>query len=94
MPRDASRINLEIKGVRVERLQDISDEDAIAEGIEVIGGCLKDSPTFRDYEDIYSEGYGYPINSFQSLWNSINESRGYGWDVNPWVWVIEFEIAN
>jgi len=75
MPRWASRIQLEVTGVRVERVQDISEQDAVSEGI---GG--------KDYHWIY----GNPIDEFGQLWDSINESRGFGWAVNPWVWVIEF----
>ena len=77
MPRWASRITLEITGVRVERLQEISDMDAFAEGIQTaVDHGLKSDGTARG--------------TFAALWNSINAARGYGWDVNPWVWVIEF----
>lgn len=79
MPRWASRITLEITGVRVERLQDISHEDALAEG-------AKD-------EDAGSYGFpvtSYAIGNFRLLWDSINAKRGYSWESNPWVWVIEF----
>ena len=83
MPRWASRITLNVKDVRAERLMHISPKDAIAEGI--------------DYERHYS-GSGNPcdeiriLNAFQELWDSINEKRGYGWYTNPWVWVFEFEV--
>jgi hypothetical protein len=81
MPRELSRITLEIAGVRVERVQDISEKDARAEGCEPMH---RDDlgQTFRTYR----RGY-------QSLWDSINAKRGYGWDANPWVWVIEFRRA-
>lgn len=75
MPRWASRIDIEITGVRVERVQDISEEDAIAEGIP---------PWDRDPNGVV------PRIGFASLWDSINGERGYGWDANPWVWVVEF----
>ena len=76
MPREAARIFLLVKDVRVERLQDITEEDAIAEGIRIgIGG----------------EPYFSCRDAFVALWNSINTKRGYGWDTNPWVWVYEFE---
>ncbi len=82
MPRWASRIDLLIKDIRVERLQDISEEDAIAEGIEVCG---------RGYR-IYSTENKFtfcPITSFKSLWNSINGPDS--WDANPWCWVVDFQ---
>jgi hypothetical protein len=68
----ASRITLEITEVRVERLQEISESDAEAEGVTSHGGL---SAVF-----MYAE-----------LWDSLNEKRGHGWDLNPWVWVIEFQ---
>jgi len=76
MPRWASRILLEITRVRAERLQDISEEDAKAEGVEAI------------YTEI--EGITWYRPAFTRLWNSLNAKRGYGWEVNPFVWVIEF----
>lgn len=97
MPRVACRLRLCVTDVQVERLQDISDEQCIAEGIELIGGQIDDSPVFKDYSkgaanDVANgDGYGYPRNSFESLWDSINQGRGYGWDTNPYVWTVEFE---
>lgn len=81
MPRDASRLTLEITEVRVERIQDATREDAVAEGVEGWG-----------YQDSYTgdcDGQ-HPEEVFRDLWNTLNEKRGYGWDVNPWVWVIGF----
>jgi hypothetical protein len=84
MPRWASRLTLEVTGVRVERLQDISVVDAIAEGI----GRLKRG-TWTDYsEEMSASGWLDPRNSFQSLWTSINGTGS--WAANPWVWAIEF----
>ena len=74
LPRWASRINLEITNIRVERVQDISVIDCACEGIEFA-------------ENDYSENARY---KYHMLWDSINLKRGYGWDANPWVWVIEF----
>lgn len=83
MPRAASRITLEITSVRVERLQDISDADAIAEGIE------RDGKWWRGY---WPSGCGValPTISYRSLWESINGSGS--WEANPFVWVVEFKV--
>lgn len=78
MPRWVSRINLEITDVRVERIQDISEEDAEREGV---------FPNAREFDAIF----GRYSSAFKKLWNSLNEKRGYGWDVNPWVWIITFK---
>lgn len=76
MPRWASRITLEITNVRVERLQDVTEEDAIAEGF--------------NFQTLRNETISARCN-FHFLWEEINAKRGYGWDKNPWVWVIEFK---
>ena len=91
MPRWASRIQLEITDVRVERVQDISEEDSIAEGIEKMSETGR---WYRGYEIHPIKGtpkvYGTARDAFRTLWNSINEKRGYSWEANPWVWVVEF----
>jgi len=86
MPRWASRINLEINGVFVERLKNISTTDAIAEGILEWKGNV----------NIITQNIDgtIPITQFHLLWDSINEKRGFGWDSNPLVWVIEFKVIN
>ena len=76
MPRWASRTTLEITRIRAERVQDISEEGCIAEGI-------KDSGL----------GVVELLLSYAVLWDSINAKRGYSWESNPWVWVIEFKIV-
>lgn len=81
MPREACRIKLRITDIRVERLQDISEDDAKAEGVSLNYGASDERVCrFQKYRD-----------AFRALWDSLNKKRGYGWDTNPWVWVIEFE---
>lgn len=90
MPKAACRIFLEVVSVRVERLQDISDQDAISEGIEVIGLNAAEVPFYKDYWGQSPGGmYRHPRNSFKSLWWKINGAES--WDANPWVWVVEFK---
>jgi hypothetical protein len=86
MPRTASRLTLEILKVRVERAQDISEADAKAEGVEETP-CWKHSHEPKTaFCRCYRDGY-------RQLWDSINAKRGFGWDANPWVWVIEFKAV-
>jgi hypothetical protein len=84
MPRWASRITLEIVNVRVERVQDITGDDAIDEGIN----ALMESGKFTDPEFMVEQ---IAKRKYRELWDSINSKRGYGWDTNPYVWVIEFK---
>lgn len=80
MPRWASRIDLEITGVRVERLQDISEADALAEGVmQQPGGWFSSA----EWQSATSARAAYAL-----LWESINGTGS--WDANPWVWVIDF----
>ncbi len=90
MPKWASRITLLVKDVRAERVQDISEEDAIAEGVFQYGDEAKYPGMYRNYLSENLTLYN-PRDSFITLWQSINEKRGHGWDKNPWVWVVEFE---
>lgn len=86
MPKAACKLFLRIKDLRVERLKDISKEDALAEGVKEIE---KDEAYFD-----YMKGagtYAGPIGSFFSLWESINGAESVM--ENPWVWVIEFECV-
>jgi hypothetical protein len=90
MPKVAHRICLEITKIRVERLNDITEEDAIREGIEIIDKN-PDGFTYKSYIPKLMANYACPIGSFESLWNSINLKKCPSWN-NPWVWVIEFKI--
>jgi len=79
----------------VERLEDISEDDAIAEGIDLIeDNCCENYLVDKDwiFDGINQRGVHaveYPIMSYASLWESIN---GQGsWAANPWVWVIDFK---
>ncbi len=88
MPRWASRILLEVVSVRVERLNDISDKDAIAEGISRVGpGWERWHPDQDDAE--HTGSTQKPRLSYMGLWESINGAGS--WDANPWVWVVEFK---
>ena len=81
MPRWASRILLEITDVRVERLQDITYEQAAAEGVH--RGPLREWCA----SDEGGACHKYPVPAFRDLWQSV----GGNWDANPWVWVVEFK---
>ncbi|MGI1277343.1 morphogenetic protein [Klebsiella quasipneumoniae subsp. similipneumoniae] len=86
MPRWASRILLEITGVRVERLNAISEEDATAEGVPPAGSLLPDYPgTFLTPKGDFATAKV----AFQRLWESIYGEES--WKANGWVWVISFK---
>lgn len=100
MPRWASRLTLEVTEVRVQRLQEISEEDARAEGVAQLddpfqegteywacqkGSCLKDGGC---------SGVLSARASFETLWDSINGERpGCAWGDNPWVWAVSFSVV-
>ena len=79
MPRDACRLKLRVTDVRVERLQQITAAQCIVEGIQIE----------RDISTPCGEVEAF--NKFISLWDGINAARGYPFDLNPYVWVVEFE---
>jgi hypothetical protein len=81
MPRWASRLQLRVTDVRVERVQEITPSDAKSEGDKERSG----------FPEFYRRGEMCHVDWFKELWNSINEKRGYGWEANPFVWVVEFE---
>lgn len=85
MPKDAARIWLRIKDVRVERLQEISEIDAMREGIE----SVDHGAHWKNYVQDDISSFVCPSHSFESLWHSINGADS--WNANPWVWVLEFE---
>jgi len=100
MPRWASRITLEITDIRVDRVQDITEEDAIAEGTR------KDLDGWTDYSKKHVNNQDYPkfggmcrkiletaTESYRTLWDSLNTKRGYPWEKNPWVWVVTFKVV-
>jgi hypothetical protein len=100
-PRWAARLTPELTGVRVERVQSISEEDAIAEGLS---RCSKDFGRTWKWGVADRDGWpgtdddGWPWDEFEldpraayrKLWDRINAKRGFGWDANPYVWVLSF----
>ena len=95
MPRWASRITLEIIDIRVERLQDISVQDAKDEGIRIHANGCKDGLAYGCYngDDCVNNVCRQPIEYYKQIWNSLNAKRGYPWEKNPWVWVISFKVV-
>jgi hypothetical protein len=92
MPSWASRITLEVTRVRVERLQDISEADAMAEGIErshEYPPCWKRGKLHGDQNTVSITGF--PVLAYRSIWEEINGHES--WTANPWVWVVEFRRA-
>jgi hypothetical protein len=85
LPKRFARITLEITGVRVERLQEISEADSIFEGIK--------RKEMHDGRTVFSAGEGNwsmsPRDSYRAVWESINGPGS--WDANPWVWAVEFK---
>ena len=86
MPKEAARIWLKVKDVRVERLREIDEEQARKEGCQ--GTFVGDGSCMGSGWDVS------PVDEFSKIWNSTIKKSDidcYGWDANPWVWVIEFE---
>lgn len=102
MPREISRFLLEITAVRVERVQDISEADAVAEGIEkhpiegwepeYDAGCYKNYLWSEKTAMKQAKAKTSAEESYESLWESINGPDS--WAANPWVWVVEFKVIS
>jgi hypothetical protein len=102
MPRWASRIKLEVTEIRVQRVQDISEEDARAEGVQPSSMTEEDiadmqisdySPQLKKLSQLLGPGSFSHKFTYQTLWDEINSKRGKGefaWKKNPWVWAITF----
>jgi len=88
LPKEYSRIWLEITDIKIERLNKILEADAAAEGVK----ALPDADGF--YMDYLDDNFSYesPIESFKTLWQSINGVTS--WDANPWVWAISFKVLS
>lgn len=91
MPRWFSRITLEITDVHVERVQDITNDEAIAEGayeVRKVGDDIAHATWTMDGLDWR---YDTPREAFAATWGSLYAADGLGWDANPWVWVVTFK---
>lgn len=94
MPRWASRLTLTVTGVRVQRLQECSEADAVAEGIDRVADNFGNGPAYRDYSmgDVWdtAEWFRRPAASYRSLWDRINGPGS--WDANPWIVALTFTV--
>lgn len=97
MPKAAARIWLQVEEIRIERLQDIIEEDAIAEGIVGEKGKVSGVTWYKKFirervaqiEELFTQS---AIECFMSLWQKINGEES--WDLNPWVWVVKFKVLS
>lgn len=98
MPKEAARIWLKVTDVRVERLQDITEEQACMEGTDPWDEvCYENNGWHPTFSDPDSGGDPNMVDGFHKLWNSTikkSDLDRYGWNANPWIWVIEFERCN
>lgn len=97
MPRWASRITLDVSGVKIQRLQDISEEDAIAEGVDPLHGgwfpygISTFMTTIQDGREVPAQYCASARDSFQMLWNHLNgQKKRFSWEANPWVAAYSF----
>src|SRR5690606_30206629 len=101
MPRWASRLTLHVPEVRVQRLQEISEADAIAEGVEQQVVECADGVERNLWFGTPHVGGESPVNAYADLWDSINNPHGYcaedqpnGWEANPWVVALTFTVEH
>lgn len=103
MPRSASRITLKITEVRVQRIQEITTEDVLAESVRIPtdenGHGLIQLTGKYPASRYLPKGFMRTVNDEQliraywaSLWDSINDKSGFGWNTNPWVWCLSFDV--
>lgn len=94
MPRWAARLFLGLNDIRVEPVQAITPEDCLAEGVLVDCPSCTGKCWHWDQQNLSRGLREKARRDFRSLWNSINAKRGYGWDANPWVWVLTFALRD
>jgi len=92
LPREYSRLTLKVTDVRVERVKQISEADAKAEGVRVLPLQRVDDPSAWWEVGPGKHQARTPRGSFRSLWGSINSPRGFGWQENPWVVAVSFSV--
>ena len=87
MPKWMARTWLKVEHVKVQLLQDITDHEAKREGVNQspVEHITDPAHTWKNTDSIYRW-------RFRHLWDSLNAERGYGWDENPWVWVVRFHV--
>jgi hypothetical protein len=93
MPRKAARIILEITGIRIERIQDITEADTIKEGINR-GPDENRMCDFKDCKYTLDHNENCGVCLFRQLWEILNKKRSYNWESNPWVYAISFKVIN
>lgn len=94
MPKEAARIFLKVTNVRVERLKDMTDKDALKEGAQGVKCDHADLGAYGCTDCMNTGWIEPPTLEFMYIWDSTikkSDLDSYGWDANPWVWVIEFE---
>jgi hypothetical protein len=89
MRKRAARIWLEVVDVRIERVQEINPTDVIAEGIE----RAQDGSWLGPLDGYPGFPYAHAHEAYAGLWDQLNSERGYGWNVNPWVWVVTYRAV-